>query len=171
MRRVAPARLDAIARSLLDASTLFSIATVRPGGKAHVNTAYFAWSDRFDLVWLSDPSATHSRNLSGSASVAAAVYDSNQSWGGSDRGIQLFGAGRELDRSAAREAERTYAARFPAFRDSLRAGYRFFRLRPRRVKLFDEDALGAGVFVTAAVAGGRLTWVRTDVHRASGSGR
>jgi uncharacterized protein YhbP (UPF0306 family) len=114
MRRVAPARLDAIARSLLDASTLFSIATVTPGGKAHVSTAYFACSDRFDLVWLSDPSATHSRNLSGSASVAAAVYDSNQSWGGSDRGIQLFGAGRELDGAAAREAERTYAARFPA---------------------------------------------------------
>jgi uncharacterized protein YhbP (UPF0306 family) len=165
MRRVAPARLDAIARSLLDASTLFSIATVTPGGKAHVSTAYFACSDRFDLVWLSDPSATHSRNLSGSASVAAAVYDSNQSWGGSDRGIQLFGAGRELDGAAAREAERTYAARFPAYPASERGNYCFYRLRPRRVKLFDEDALGGGVFVTASISRGRLSWVRTEVYR------
>jgi len=165
MRRVAPARLDAIARSLLDASTLFSIATVTPGGKAYVNTAYFAWSDRFDLVWLSDPSSAHSRNLRANATVAAAVCDSNQSWGESDRGMQLFGAGRELDGAAARAAERTYGARFPTYAESERAGYCFYWLRPRRVKLFDEAALGAGVFVTAAVSRGRLGWARTDVYR------
>jgi uncharacterized protein YhbP (UPF0306 family) len=165
LRRVSAARLDAIARELLDASTLLAIATVTPGGKAHVNTAYFAWSDRFDVIWLSDPAATHSQNLRASSSVAAAVYDSHQSWGRRDRGVQLFGAGRELSGAKAREAERTYGARFPEYGESGLGAYRFYRLRPRRVKLFDETALGSGVFVAAALNRGRLSWLRTDVYR------
>ncbi len=159
------ARLDAIARSLLDASKLVALATVTPGGRAHANTAYFAWSERFDLVWLSEPNATHSRNVRANGSVAAAVYDSSQSWGRPDRGIQLFGAGRELRGAAAREAGRVYAARFPAYRESELGAYRFYRLRPRRLKLFDEKALGTGVFVTASVTQGRLAWVRTELYR------
>jgi hypothetical protein len=170
LRRVSAARLDAIVRSLLDASPLVAIATVTPGGRAHVNTAYFAWSERLDLVWLSAPAAAHSRNLRASGTVAAAVYDSHQSWGQPDRGIQLFGTGRDLERgAAARDAERIYAARFLEYGDAGPGGYRFYRLRPRRVKLFDERELGSGVFVTASVAGGRLAWVRTEVYRGTPS--
>lgn len=34
------------------------------------------------------------------------------------------------------------------------------------VKLFDERALGAGMFVTAVVReGGRLAWERTEIYR------
>jgi uncharacterized protein YhbP (UPF0306 family) len=166
---VSAGRLEAIARSLLDASTLVALATVAPGGKAHVNAAYFAWSERFDLVWFSAPAAAHSRNLRVSGTVAATVYDSRQSWGRHDRGIQLFGTGRELEGSAARDAARTYAARFPEYAESELGGYRFYRLRPRRVKLFDEEELGDGVFVTASVTGGRLAWVRTEVYRGTPS--
>src|SRR5438105_3450867 len=91
-RPVAAARISAAARRLLDASTLCAIATVSSGGRAHVNTAYFACSPELDLVWLSDPSAEHSRNVRGSGTVAIAVYDSSQTWGNPDRGIQLFGS-------------------------------------------------------------------------------
>src|SRR5688572_30501508 len=45
-------RLRALARRLLGASTLCAIATVAPGGRAHVNTAYFAWSDDYEIVWI-----------------------------------------------------------------------------------------------------------------------
>ena len=166
MRRVAAARLEAIARSLLDASPLVAIATVTRGGKAYVNTAYFAWSQRFDLIWLSAPEATHSRNLRASATVAAAVYDSGQSWGAPDRGIQVFGTGRELEGAAARGAAQTYAERFPEYTQSELGAYRFYRLRPRRLKLFEEAALGPGVFVIAGVSGSRLTWMRTELYRA-----
>jgi uncharacterized protein YhbP (UPF0306 family) len=164
-RRVSAGRLDAIARELLEASTLIALATVTPGGRAHANTAYFAWSERFDVIWLSEPNATHSRNLRANGTVAASVYDSNQSWARPDRGIQLFGAGRELPAAAARDATQVYAARFPEYQESEFRAYRFYRLRPTRVKLFDEDVLGAGVFVTASVTQGRLAWVRTEVYR------
>ena len=167
-RRVASKRLEQLARELLGASPLFALATVGPGGRAHVNTAYFAASPAFEVIWLSAPEARHSANLRVNSSAAAAVYDSTQTWGGHDRGIQLFGSARELRGRASAEAERLYAERFPRFRSMDLPAYRWYRLRPRRLKLFHEPDLGRGIFVTAAVrAGGRLVWSRTDVYAAA----
>jgi uncharacterized protein YhbP (UPF0306 family) len=167
-RSVSSARIMTVARRLLDASTLCAIATASARGRAHINTAYFAWSREFDILWLSAPEATHSRNLRANGSAAIVVYDSNQSWGKPDRGIQLVGSARETGGATAREAERAYARRFPAFSPDDLSEYRFYRFRPRRMKLFDEKALGAGVFVTASVrVGGAIAWERTEIYRAS----
>jgi uncharacterized protein YhbP (UPF0306 family) len=167
-KRALPAeRIMTAARRLLDASTLCAVSTVSGSGSAHVHTAYFAWTLEFDIVWLSDPSAGHSRNLRARPSAAIAVYDSNQTWGTSDRGIQLFGSGRELADRAAREAGAVYAERFPAFARKDLGAYRFYRVRPRRMKLFDERVFGEGVFVTATIRrGGEVTWDRTEIVRA-----
>ena len=157
-------RLVAMTRRLLDESKLCAIATVSSGARAHVNTAYFAWSPTFDLVWLSAPEARHSRNIRADPSAAVAVYRSTQTWGGSDHGIQLFGRARELRGPDARVAERLYAGRFKAYDSDLDA-YRFYRFRPRRIKLFDEHALGGARWVTVTVeAGGRLRWVTTETY-------
>src|SRR5437660_482578 len=121
--------------------------------QAHVNTAYFAWGPAFEIVWLSAPEARHSRNIRANPSAALAVYRSTQNWGDSDHGIQLFGTARELRGRDAVVAERLYAARFKAYEADLDA-YRFYRFRPRRIKLFDEHALGGATFVTVAVGAG-----------------
>ena len=155
-------RLAALARRLLEASTLCAIATVSPGGRAHINTAYFAWGPEFEIVWWSAPQAQHSRNVHANASVAIAVFRSTQTWGGSDRGIQLFGRARELRGRDALDAERLYAARFRSYDADLDA-YRFYRLRTNRMKLFDERVLGGGTFVTVRVGpSGRIAWERTE---------
>lgn len=165
MRPIASARLTALARRLLNSSSLCAISTVSPGGRSHVNTAYFAWSRSLELVWLSEPGAQHSRNLRVNRTVAVAVYDSNQSWGRQDRGIQLFGSAREQAGIAAQDAQRTYEKRFPAYAHASFGAYRFYRFRPSRVKLFDERALGGGVFVTARAApGGNLSWERSETY-------
>src|SRR5207244_1950641 len=66
-------------------------------------------------------------------------------------------------RRPARMAEQLYAARFKAY-EAIDA-YRFYRLRPSRIKLFDEHALGGATWVTVAVgAAGRLRWVRTESY-------
>ena len=159
-------RLEATAFDLLEASTLFSLATVTPQGGAYVNTAYFARGPRFQLVWLSDPDARHSRNLSESASTAIAVYDSQQTWGRPDRGIQLFGAAHAAGEDEAAAAEDAYAARFPDFRAKNLWAYRFYVFQPERVKLFDEVGLGGGQFIVAAVdESGRLSWETTEIYR------
>jgi len=54
--------------------------------------------------------------------------------------------------------------RFRAYSSDVDA-YRFYRLRPRRIKVFDEHALGGAIFVTLAVgAGGRLRWISTEAY-------
>jgi uncharacterized protein len=172
-RRVAASRMAALAAELLDASPLCAIATVAPGSRAHVNTAYFACSPDFDIVWMSEPNAKHSRNLRANKTVAIAVFDSGQTWGEPDRGIQLFGSAGEAEGRAVERAEALYASRFQRARDFDLTAYRLYMFRPRRLKLFDEHALGTGVFVTAKVARrGRLTWERTEVYRpGKGAGR
>jgi uncharacterized protein YhbP (UPF0306 family) len=164
-RRVRAQRLETTARRLLDASTLCAIATASPRNRPYVNTAYFAWSPEFDLYWLSEPAAQHSHNIRANGGAAIAVFDSTQSWGGSDRGLQLFGTASELAGRSARAAEELYARRFPDYDQPALPSYRFYRLAPRRMKLFDERVFGAAVFVIAAVHGGRLTWARTEVYR------
>jgi uncharacterized protein YhbP (UPF0306 family) len=163
VKRPPTRRLVAMTRRLLEESKLCAIATASPGARAHVNTAYFAWGPAFEIVWLSAPEARHSRNIRANPSAAVAVYRSTQTWGDSDHGIQLFGTARELRGRDAEAAERLYAARFRAYDADLEA-YRFYRLRPRRIKLFDERALGGATFVTVAVSSGRLRWVRTESY-------
>jgi uncharacterized protein YhbP (UPF0306 family) len=91
------------------------------------------------------------------------VFDSAQTWGGADGGIQLFGSARELSGSRARAAEHAYAGRFPAYNPEDFGPLCLYRFRPVRIKLFDEHSLGAGTFVTAHVrGGGRLEWARTE---------
>jgi uncharacterized protein YhbP (UPF0306 family) len=168
-RPVAAARIGATARQLLDAATLCAIATVRPNGRAHVNTAYFAWSRDFDIVWLSEPRATHSRNLRRNASAAIAVHDSRQKWGTPDRGIQLFGSAHEARGEDVEHAETLYTKRFPEFAESGLGDYRLYVFRPRRLKLFDERVLGAATFVTARIGRGRrLAWEKTQIYRTTG---
>src|ERR687888_470269 len=158
-RRVGRERLRRIAESLLEASTLCAISTVSPRGRAYVNTAYFAWAQDLRIIWLSEPRAQHSRNLRANGSAAVAVFDSSQTWGKPDRGIQLFGDAR----SGAPDAEEVYARRFAAYEPF--EAYRFYELVPRRVKLFDERALGRATFVSARVRDGELAWERTEVYR------
>ncbi len=165
-RPIAATRMTAMARRLLNASPLCAIATVASEGRAHVNTAYFAWSPEFDLVWLSEPRAKHSRNIRANDTVAVAVYNSSQVWGKADRGIQLFGSAREAEGVDVQDAENLYVKRFPDYRPGDLSAYRFYRFRPRRLKLFDERVLGSGVFVTASIAGERrLAWERTEIYR------
>ncbi len=154
-------RLAAIARRLLDESKLCAIATASSGGRAHINTAYFAWGTRYEIVWLSAPEATHSRNVRATGSAAVAVFRSTQTWGGSDRGIQVFGRARELRGPLSLEAERLYAKRFRAYEGDLPT-FRFYRLATRRMKLFDERVLGGGTFVTVSVRHGRVKWEKTE---------
>jgi uncharacterized protein YhbP (UPF0306 family) len=158
-RRVAAGRLRSVAEELLEASMLCAISTAGPRGRAYINTAYFAWAPDLRIIWLSEPGAQHSRNLLANASTAIAVYDSGQTWGEPDRGIQVFGNAR----AGGSDAEEIYAARFRGYEPH--ESYQFYELVPRRVKLFDERALGAGTFVTARVRDGKLAWDRTEVYR------
>jgi uncharacterized protein YhbP (UPF0306 family) len=164
-RRFSARRIEDASRRLLDASTLCAIATVTPQGRAHVNTAYFAWDESFEIVWLSAPEARHSRNLAANPTAAVSIFDPMQTWGKPDRGIQLFGSARVMSGRAQRAAEQVYSSRFREYTREDFPGYELYRLKTRRLKLFDERVLGTGVFVEAAVRRRRLVWTRTELYR------
>jgi len=146
----------------MNASPLCSLATVAPGARAHVSHMYFAWNERFDVFWMSDPGSLHSRNLAARPTAAVTIYDSHQTWGRPDRGIQLFGSGDVARGAAATEAERAYGARFRDF-DAESNDLTLYRFRARTLKLFAEPDFGGATFVTARVRKGGLTWLRTEV--------
>jgi uncharacterized protein YhbP (UPF0306 family) len=161
-RRFSSAQLERLARRLMSAAPLCALATVSPGGRPHINHMYFAWSGPFEVVWISDPDSRHSRNLLSKPSAAITIYDSHQTWGRPDRGIQLFGSAGAVTGRAAGQAERAYSARFP-YDPSADDSYPIYRFRPREVKLFYERILGAGTLVSAKLTRQGLAWARTEV--------
>lgn len=146
-------------RRILGATRLCSMATVAGAGRAHINTAYFAFSDDLELVFLSHPRSQHSRNLARRPSLAMTVFSSNQRWTDPGRGLQLFGRCRPARGRQARTALRLYARRFPSLaawtRTLEEAGvgrdYRLYWFLPARLKIHDEREFGDGVFVRAAL--------------------
>jgi len=123
---------------------------------------YFAWTDSFDVVWISDPDSRHSLNLATTSSAAVTIYDSRQIWGRPDRGIHLFGTAAEVTGRRATEAERAYATRFKDY-GGLDDSLRIYQFRPRTMQLFDERSLAPGTLVTARVTRDGLEWLRTEV--------
>jgi uncharacterized protein YhbP (UPF0306 family) len=159
-RKFSSLKIERSARALMNASTLCSLATVSPRGRAHINHMYFAWTARYEVIWYSDTESIHSRNLARSTTAAITVYDSHQTNGLPDRGIQLFGSAGIATGRAAGEAMRLYTQRFPRVDPS---GYIAYRFRPRTVKLFDERSLAPATLVTARVTPKGLVWSKTEV--------
>ena len=142
----------------MNASALCALATVSAGGRPHINHMYFAWTERYEVIWISDPDSVHSRNLKANGSAAVTIFASNQVWGKADRGIQLFGTAGV----ASAEAKRVYGRRFTEY-DTEADDLAVYRFRPRTVKLFDERALAPGTLVTARVTPDGLVWSKTEV--------
>ena len=146
----------------MNASPLCALATVGLPRRAYISHMYFAWTDAFDVCWISDPDSRHSRNLATNSSAAVSVYDSRQIWGRPDRGIHLFGIAGEVHGRPAREADEAYAKRFSSY-CGLDDSLRIYRFRPRTMQLFDERSLAPGTLVTARVTRSGLAWLRTEV--------
>ena len=149
---------------VLRSNVLCSIATVTQANRAHINTAYFAFSADLDLYFLSDSGSLHCKNLGANPSMAIDVFSSTQTWGRPDRGVQLFGSAHEARGREIEAAARIYARRFRPYgvvmsgtskqdrRQARQLGsYRFYRFVPTRIKILDEREFGGGVFIVTTV--------------------
>jgi len=140
------------------------MATLSPGNRPHINTAFFCYSSDLEICFLSAPISQHARNLGRNPSMAMTIFRSQQAWDQPGRGLQLFGTCREATGRGARKAEILYAKRFPAYGRWMASAtaaskkaaaqlrsYRFYRFLPTRVKILDEREFGGAVFVTSAI--------------------
>jgi len=133
---------------ILKQNVLCAVATVGTRGRAHVHICYFAASRDLELIFLSDPKSRHATNLRRRPSAAIAVFSPDQSWGGRDRGAQLFGDCAVVSPGGKERARRIYAARFPevAMNPTVRE-LAFYRFVTRRVTVLDEREFGDAVLV------------------------
>lgn len=164
---------------ILKNNVLCSMATLTGANHAHINTAYFCYSDELELYFLSHPNALHCRNLFTNSSMGMTIFSSSQRWGGSDRGLQLFGICSQTRGPQARFAEELYRKRFAAYarwKASLKKSdaareYRFYRFVVRKLKILDEKEFGGGVFVYATVRRGSVPKWKTLVLSRASEGR
>jgi len=147
--------LSATLFHLLGSNVLCSLATMSPGHRPHINSAYFSYSSQLDMYFLSHPESLHCRNLREQPLAAMTVFSSSQTWGTPDSGLQLFGRCALTRGAQAIEADTSYARRFPRYakwrtdqgRAELARAYRFYRFGTSSIKLFDERTLGRGLFL------------------------
>jgi uncharacterized protein YhbP (UPF0306 family) len=142
---------------LLDENVLCSMASITADGRAHINTAYFCYSPKLELFFLSHPNARHCQNILGNPSMGIAIFPSSQTWGGADCGLQLFGICKQATEREASKANKLYGKRFAEYNawkaglapDSPGRDYRFYRFVTAELKVFDEKEIGSGTFVLA----------------------
>jgi uncharacterized protein YhbP (UPF0306 family) len=144
---------------VLDGTTLGAWATVTRSGEAHINTAYFSYSDDLVLHFMSHPHSLHCLNVNANSSMAVAIFASEQKWTDPGRGLQLFGRCNQVRGEDAAKAIRVYGQRFRPYadwQDSLKPGdaaldYRFYRFVPHTVKVLDEAEFGDAVWIQVQV--------------------
>ena len=152
-------RVRESALRILMENVLCSMSTVATGNRAHINTAYFCYSDDLELYFLSHPDSLHCRNVFSRPVIAMTVFSSSQPWSSPGRGLQVFGRCGQATGIHARRAEHLYGKRFPRYarwQASLKkadagAEYRFYRLVASTLKILDERVLGDAVFGCATV--------------------
>jgi uncharacterized protein YhbP (UPF0306 family) len=144
---------------VLEKNVLCSMATATPENRAHINTAYFCYSEEFELFFLSHPNSLHCRNLMTNTSMAMNIFSSSQEWTGPDQGVQLLGTCSQVSGADERKAEQLYGVRFPAYAEWRRGlkdsdfarAYRFYRFIASSLKLLDEKEFGDAVFLCATI--------------------
>lgn len=163
-RAFAASAVRASLSEILAETALASISTVTPGHRAHIHTSFVAYTPNLEFYFISDPASTHAQNLLRNPSLAMTIFRSTQTWGGNDRGAQLFGKARRVPSTGTTAASRVYARRFPRYAKWIRGGtaqdrvladglrtLAFYSFVPTQVQILDERRFGAATFVNASI--------------------
>ena len=67
-----------LARGIIDANLYMTLATADREGRPWASPVYYAVDGYREFVWVSDPDATHSRNLAARPQIAIVIFDSTQ---------------------------------------------------------------------------------------------
>jgi uncharacterized protein YhbP (UPF0306 family) len=124
-----------------------SIATNGTDG-VWVNPVYFAYDDKFSLYFVSLPISRHMKNIGEGATIAVAIYATDQPPGGDVRGIQLRGYAELLKDDQVPAAHKIYYARQGASEAlggipdveahiGIAAVWKFVKVTPQEMYYFD----------------------------------
>jgi nitroimidazol reductase NimA-like FMN-containing flavoprotein (pyridoxamine 5'-phosphate oxidase superfamily) len=85
----------ASARSIIDANLYMVLGTADQTGRPWVSPVYYAPADYREFFWVSDPEATHSRNLKVRHDVSIVIFDSSVPIG-TGQGVYMSAVANEL---------------------------------------------------------------------------
>jgi uncharacterized protein YhbP (UPF0306 family) len=69
---------SALAREIIDANLYMTLATADHEGRPWASPVYYAVAGYREFIWVSDPGATHSRNLAVRPELTIVIFDSTQ---------------------------------------------------------------------------------------------
>jgi len=69
-------QLAEVARAIIDANSYMTIGSADESGLPWVSPVWFAPVERREFFWVSDPDATHSRNIAARPQVSIVIFDS-----------------------------------------------------------------------------------------------
>ena len=136
--------------NILKNNKLLSLSTVTHSGKAHINTAYYAYDDKLRLYIVTDPKSKHSKNLEKNNSVAVTIFNSKlRFWTDDVQGLQLFGKCYKTPLNQLSEGTKAFVKRFPLFKESVKVPKDFessevklYTIEIKRIQMFDEKIFG-----------------------------
>lgn len=98
----------------LESTNFCSLATT-DGKETWSNPVYFAWDEKYNIYFISQPTSRHMKNIEDNGVVSVSVYSTNQVPGEDVFGIQLKGTAKILtDIEEVKEAYAVYyKRRFP----------------------------------------------------------
>ena len=84
-------------QAIIDANSYMTLATADEHGHPWASPVWFATVDYVELVWVSSPSARHSRNLAVRPELAIVIFDSRQA-PGTGEAVYISARGGEVSR-------------------------------------------------------------------------
>ena len=155
-------KLNKSLNDIVSGNILLSMASIKDGNASWINTAYFGYSLKLALYFLSPPSAQHSQNIVTNGAVAVSIFDSRQLPTNQKRGLQLFGVCRRAVGLEVAEGLDVYAERFPSMSTVIKSPEDFdkgilesklYTILPHEIKIFDEEIFGNEKWITVSLEG------------------
>jgi uncharacterized protein YhbP (UPF0306 family) len=134
--------LPALIKEVLEKGYLMSLATLDDGG-VWVADVIYVHGDAFNIYWMSDPKARHSKAVVEHSAIAGTITVSGQ--GENNLGIQFSGVAYKLEGPRYDLAKKHYAKRKksePKESDDVLEGDSWYMLKPTHIDLIHEKHFG-----------------------------
>jgi uncharacterized protein YhbP (UPF0306 family) len=99
-----------IAKAIIDANLYVVLGTADETGRPWACPVYYAHEGYREFLWVSDPAATHSRNLAARPELALVIFDSSAPIN-TGQGVYMAAVARELSPKESGERLATYSGR------------------------------------------------------------
>jgi len=136
-----------IARRIVDKNLYIAVATADQTGQPWASPVFYAHVGYRDFFWVSEPDATHSRNLRERREVGGVIFDSKAKLNNNDQGVYILGVARELPAHETTEGIQIYSQRSVELggnqwtvedvRDP--SGHRLYQATAEALYVLDED--------------------------------